>query len=145
MFRPVEALSKERTNRTTADIEVKNRFHESAYVVRGLNPTYTSQLTLFRLGQPGSIPAVTLPSGGVTPGYRKGVTAERFFFADCVNEPCLPVTIGMPLPWSPSQKASDKQPERAPNKGRQKLDQQLSKRNWWKLRAKMEVVWCNRR
>ncbi|GAA50120.1 hypothetical protein CLF_104092, partial [Clonorchis sinensis] len=33
-----------------------------------------------RLGQPGSIPALMLPSGGMATRHRKGVTAERFFF-----------------------------------------------------------------
>ncbi|KAG5443401.1 hypothetical protein CSKR_109948 [Clonorchis sinensis] len=32
-----------------------------------------------RLGQPGSIPALVLPSGGMAARYRKGATAERFF------------------------------------------------------------------
>ncbi|GAA50477.1 hypothetical protein CLF_104592 [Clonorchis sinensis] len=31
-----------------------------------------------RLGQPGSIPALVLPSGGMAVGHRKGATAERY-------------------------------------------------------------------
>ncbi|KAG5452930.1 hypothetical protein CSKR_107478 [Clonorchis sinensis] len=47
--------------------------------VRGSNPTSASRLLLSRLGQPGSIPALVLPSGGTAARHRKGVTAERFF------------------------------------------------------------------
>ncbi|KER25612.1 LOW QUALITY PROTEIN: hypothetical protein T265_14179, partial [Opisthorchis viverrini] len=46
--------------------------------VRGSNPTSASQLPLSRLGQPGSIPALVLPSGGMAARHRKGATAERF-------------------------------------------------------------------
>ncbi|KER20209.1 hypothetical protein T265_15371, partial [Opisthorchis viverrini] len=46
--------------------------------VRGSNPTSTTRLPLSRLGQPGSIPALMLPSGGVAARHRKGATAERF-------------------------------------------------------------------
>ncbi|TGZ66134.1 hypothetical protein CRM22_005488 [Opisthorchis felineus] len=45
--------------------------------VRGSYPTYASRLSLSRLGQPGSIPALVLLSGGVAARYRKGATAER--------------------------------------------------------------------
>ncbi|KAG5445492.1 hypothetical protein CSKR_100980 [Clonorchis sinensis] len=37
------------------------------------------RLPLSRLGQPDSIPALVLPSGGMTTRHTKGVTAERFF------------------------------------------------------------------
>ncbi|KAG5450586.1 hypothetical protein CSKR_101746 [Clonorchis sinensis] len=37
--------------------------------VRGLNPTSASRLPLSRLGQPGSIPAPVLPSGGMAAGH----------------------------------------------------------------------------
>ncbi|KAG5448657.1 Actin- protein 2/3 complex subunit 4 [Clonorchis sinensis] len=47
--------------------------------VRGSNPTSSSRFTLSRLGQPGSIPALVLPSGGMAVRYRKGATAERLF------------------------------------------------------------------
>ncbi|KAG5449469.1 Interferon regulatory factor 4 [Clonorchis sinensis] len=47
--------------------------------VRGSNPTSTSRLPLSRLGQPGSIPALVLPSSGMAARHRKGVTAESFF------------------------------------------------------------------
>ncbi|KAG5441967.1 hypothetical protein CSKR_110774 [Clonorchis sinensis] len=45
--------------------------------VRGSNPTSASQLPRSRFGQPGSIPALVLPSGGMAAAHRKGVTAER--------------------------------------------------------------------
>ncbi|TGZ68740.1 hypothetical protein CRM22_004085 [Opisthorchis felineus] len=45
--------------------------------VRGSNATSASRLPLSRLGQPGSIPALVLPSGGRAAMRRKGVTAER--------------------------------------------------------------------
>ncbi|KAG5450137.1 hypothetical protein CSKR_112663, partial [Clonorchis sinensis] len=45
--------------------------------VRGSNPTSASRLPLSRLGQPGSIPALVLPSGSMAVGHRKGATAER--------------------------------------------------------------------
>ncbi|KAG5451195.1 Phosducin-like protein [Clonorchis sinensis] len=47
--------------------------------VRGSNTTSASRLPLSRLGQPGSIPALVLPSGGMAARHRKGATAERFF------------------------------------------------------------------
>ncbi|KAG5443202.1 hypothetical protein CSKR_110549 [Clonorchis sinensis] len=47
--------------------------------VRGSNPASASRLPLPRLGQPGSIPALVLPSGGMAARHRKGATAERFF------------------------------------------------------------------
>ncbi|KAG5443825.1 hypothetical protein CSKR_100054 [Clonorchis sinensis] len=43
------------------------------------NPTSASRLPLSRLGQPGSIPAFVLPSGGMAVRHRKGATVERFF------------------------------------------------------------------
>ncbi|KAG5455256.1 hypothetical protein CSKR_106438, partial [Clonorchis sinensis] len=46
--------------------------------VRGSNPASASRLPLSRLGQPGSIPALVLPSGGMAARHRKGATAERF-------------------------------------------------------------------
>ncbi|KAG5450072.1 hypothetical protein CSKR_111215, partial [Clonorchis sinensis] len=47
--------------------------------VRGSNPTSAPRLPLSRLGQPDSIPALVLPSGGMTARHRKGATAERSF------------------------------------------------------------------
>ncbi|KAG5448873.1 hypothetical protein CSKR_109577, partial [Clonorchis sinensis] len=47
--------------------------------VRGLSPTFASRLALSRLGQPGSIPALILPLGGVAARHRKSFTAEQFF------------------------------------------------------------------
>ncbi|KAG5447575.1 hypothetical protein CSKR_101341 [Clonorchis sinensis] len=47
--------------------------------VRGSNPASASRLPLSRLGQPGSIPALVLPSGGMAARHRKGATAELFF------------------------------------------------------------------
>ncbi|KAG5455178.1 hypothetical protein CSKR_112105 [Clonorchis sinensis] len=49
--------------------------------VRGSNPTSASRLPLSRLGQPGSIPGLVLPSVGMAARYRKGVTAEQFSLA----------------------------------------------------------------
>ncbi|KER30218.1 hypothetical protein T265_03280 [Opisthorchis viverrini] len=46
--------------------------------VRGSNPTSATRLPLSRLGQPGSIPALVLPSGGMAARHREGATAERF-------------------------------------------------------------------
>ncbi|KAG5445464.1 hypothetical protein CSKR_103724 [Clonorchis sinensis] len=50
--------------------------------VRGSNPASASRLPLSRLGQPGSIPTLVLPSGGMTARHRKGATAERLSI-DC--------------------------------------------------------------
>ncbi|GAA50865.1 DNA-directed RNA polymerase III subunit RPC6 [Clonorchis sinensis] len=51
--------------------------------VRGSNPTSASRLPLSRLGQPGSIPVLVLPSSGMAATHRKGVTAERFIYILC--------------------------------------------------------------
>ncbi|KAG5453581.1 hypothetical protein CSKR_109535 [Clonorchis sinensis] len=57
--------------------------------VRGSNPTSASRLTLSRLGQPGSIPALVLPSGGMAARHPKGcVTAERLFNRLCTVKKC---------------------------------------------------------
>ncbi|KER27945.1 hypothetical protein T265_05144 [Opisthorchis viverrini] len=48
--------------------------------VRSSNPTSASRLPLSRLGQPGSIPALVQPSGGMVARHRKGATAERFIY-----------------------------------------------------------------
>ncbi|KER27001.1 hypothetical protein T265_13887, partial [Opisthorchis viverrini] len=45
--------------------------------VRGPNPTSASRHPLSRLGQPGSIPAIVLPSGGMAARHRKGATVEQ--------------------------------------------------------------------
>ncbi|KER27320.1 hypothetical protein T265_05640 [Opisthorchis viverrini] len=47
--------------------------------VRGSNPTTASRLSLSRLGQPGSIPALVQSSGGTAVRHRKGAIAELFF------------------------------------------------------------------
>ncbi|KAG5455100.1 hypothetical protein CSKR_107358 [Clonorchis sinensis] len=47
--------------------------------VRGSNPISASRLPLSRLGQPGSIPALVLPSGSMAARHRRGVAAERLF------------------------------------------------------------------
>ncbi|KAG5454425.1 hypothetical protein CSKR_107190 [Clonorchis sinensis] len=48
--------------------------------VRGSNPTRSaSRLPLSRFGQPGNIPALLLPPGGMAARPRKGATAERLF------------------------------------------------------------------
>ncbi|KER19633.1 hypothetical protein T265_11645 [Opisthorchis viverrini] len=46
--------------------------------VRGSNPISVSRPPLPSLGQPGSIPALALPSGGMAVRHRKGVIAEKF-------------------------------------------------------------------
>ncbi|KER29993.1 hypothetical protein T265_03475 [Opisthorchis viverrini] len=45
--------------------------------VRGSNEPSATRLPLSRLGQPDSIPALVLPSGGMAARHRKGATAER--------------------------------------------------------------------
>ncbi|KAG5452035.1 hypothetical protein CSKR_110643 [Clonorchis sinensis] len=62
LLRQPQRLERERTDRK----------------VRGSNPTSASRLPLSRLGQPGSIPALVLPSGGMAARHRKGATAERW-------------------------------------------------------------------
>ncbi|KAG5454893.1 AAA ATPase midasin [Clonorchis sinensis] len=47
--------------------------------VRGSNPTSASRLPMSRLGQPGSIPGLVQPSGGMAVRHRKDATAERLF------------------------------------------------------------------
>ncbi|KAG5447470.1 hypothetical protein CSKR_107517 [Clonorchis sinensis] len=47
--------------------------------VRGSSPTSASRSPLSRLGQPGSISALVLPSGGMAPRHWKGLKAERLF------------------------------------------------------------------
>ncbi|KAG5449823.1 hypothetical protein CSKR_109099 [Clonorchis sinensis] len=46
--------------------------------VRGSNPASATRLPLSRLGQPGSIPALVLPSKSMAARHRKSVTAGRF-------------------------------------------------------------------
>ncbi|KAG5452512.1 hypothetical protein CSKR_103317 [Clonorchis sinensis] len=50
---------------------------ESPEHVRGSNPTSASRLPLSRLGEPGNIPAIVLPSGCMAARHRKGITAEQ--------------------------------------------------------------------
>ncbi|KAG5450690.1 hypothetical protein CSKR_102937 [Clonorchis sinensis] len=52
--------------------------------VRGSNATSVSRLPLTRLGQPGSIPALVLPPGGMAIRHQKGATSERLI--DCLNQ-----------------------------------------------------------
>ncbi|KAG5442559.1 hypothetical protein CSKR_108763 [Clonorchis sinensis] len=56
--------------------------------IRGSNPTSVSRLPLSRLGQPGNIPALVLPSGGIATRPRKGVTAERLVSVQNAPELC---------------------------------------------------------
>ncbi|KAG5441011.1 hypothetical protein CSKR_101241 [Clonorchis sinensis] len=49
--------------------------------VRGSNPNSASRLFLSRLGQPGSIPALVLPSGGMAVRHRMGATAKAVTFS----------------------------------------------------------------
>ncbi|KAG5454076.1 hypothetical protein CSKR_112620 [Clonorchis sinensis] len=48
--------------------------------VRGSNPTYASRLPMSTTVQPGSIPVLVLPLGGMAARHRKGVTAGRLSF-----------------------------------------------------------------
>ncbi|KAG5445238.1 hypothetical protein CSKR_103411 [Clonorchis sinensis] len=55
--------------------------------VHGSNPTSAFRLSLSRLGQPGSIPALVQPSGGMAVRHRKGAKAEPALkiFVDLVS------------------------------------------------------------
>ncbi|KER28603.1 hypothetical protein T265_13553, partial [Opisthorchis viverrini] len=71
----------------TTTLELSVRWGEMAEVpeftdrkVRGLSPTSATRLPLSRLRQPGSIPALVLPSGSMAARHREGVAAERFFY-----------------------------------------------------------------
>ncbi|KER22241.1 hypothetical protein T265_09609 [Opisthorchis viverrini] len=68
-------------DRESREAEFGSEPRTSRSVVRGLNPTSASPLPLSMLGQPGSIPALVLPSVSMTTRHRKSVTAERFL--DC--------------------------------------------------------------
>ncbi|KAG5451091.1 hypothetical protein CSKR_106669 [Clonorchis sinensis] len=57
--------------------------------VRGANPTSASRLPLSKLGQPGSIPALLLPSCGMAARHRKGVTAEQFYLLPFLGTPAV--------------------------------------------------------
>ncbi|KAG5453450.1 hypothetical protein CSKR_100538 [Clonorchis sinensis] len=69
--------------------------------VRDSNPTSASRLPLSRLGQPGSISALVLPSVGMAARHQKGPTAERFILLSlyCVygviiySKPCPVLNI----------------------------------------------------
>ncbi|KAG5446775.1 Nuclear speckle splicing regulatory protein 1 [Clonorchis sinensis] len=76
--------------------------------VHGSNPTSASRLPLSRLGQPGSIPGLMLPSGGMTARRRKGVTAERLpslllftipLARTVVRIASVTLSVERPLPW----------------------------------------------
>ncbi|KAG5454637.1 hypothetical protein CSKR_106028 [Clonorchis sinensis] len=45
--------------------------------IRVSNPTPTSRLLLSRIGYPGSIPALVLPSDDVVNEHRRGIKAQR--------------------------------------------------------------------
>ncbi|KER33083.1 hypothetical protein T265_00981 [Opisthorchis viverrini] len=47
--------------------------------------TFTPDPAAGLLGQPGSVPALVLPPGGMAARHRKDVTAERFTFYFIVN------------------------------------------------------------
>ncbi|KAG5443665.1 hypothetical protein CSKR_102563 [Clonorchis sinensis] len=65
--------------------------------VRRSNPASATRLSLSRLGQPDSIPALVLPSGSMAAGHRKGVTAGRFiFYCECPRDTCS-LMPGWPL------------------------------------------------
>ncbi|KAG5442706.1 hypothetical protein CSKR_108014 [Clonorchis sinensis] len=59
---------------------------------RDSNPISASRRPLSWLGQPDSIPALVLPSGGMAARYRKGVTAERLLLLYIVVKCCRLVT-----------------------------------------------------
>ncbi|KAG5449812.1 hypothetical protein CSKR_100551 [Clonorchis sinensis] len=60
---------------------------------------WSANLLTERLGQPGSIPALVQPSGGMAVRHRKGATAERFIFFIC-PKPENPETVGKSLQLS---------------------------------------------
>ncbi|KAG5442831.1 hypothetical protein CSKR_110801 [Clonorchis sinensis] len=62
--------------------------------VRGSNPTFASRLPVSRLGQPGSLPALVQPSGGMAVRHRKGATAGQFQFSGG-NEVQLTPTVSL--------------------------------------------------
>ncbi|KAG5442216.1 hypothetical protein CSKR_100197, partial [Clonorchis sinensis] len=66
-------------SQTGGEMAQRSERERTDWKVRGSNPASASRLPLSRLGQPGSILALVLPSGGVAARHRKGATAERFF------------------------------------------------------------------
>ncbi|KER25120.1 hypothetical protein T265_07345 [Opisthorchis viverrini] len=66
--------------------------------VRDLNPTSASLLPLSKLGQPGSIPALVQPSGGMAVRHRKGATAERTNFLSQMNANAVIKAISSSVP-----------------------------------------------
>ncbi|KER23880.1 hypothetical protein T265_08342 [Opisthorchis viverrini] len=62
---------------------------EREFTDRGSNPASASRLPLSRIGQPGSIPALVLPSGGMAVRHRKGATAERFSICHLLTRNCV--------------------------------------------------------
>ncbi|KER27804.1 hypothetical protein T265_05225 [Opisthorchis viverrini] len=54
--------------------------------VRGSNPTSASRLPLSRLGQPGSISALVVPSGDTATRHRMGATVEQLLFIKIWDE-----------------------------------------------------------
>ncbi|KER22034.1 hypothetical protein T265_14954, partial [Opisthorchis viverrini] len=56
---------------------LEHEFTDRRVVVR--TQTSACRLPLSRLGQPGNVPALVLPSGGIAARHRKGVTAVPFF------------------------------------------------------------------
>ncbi|KAG5449914.1 hypothetical protein CSKR_103649 [Clonorchis sinensis] len=67
--------------------------------VRGSNPSSASRLLLSRLGQPGSIPALVLPSGGMAARHRKGATGERQFWLNLPAEHAKTTEFHIVLHW----------------------------------------------
>ncbi|KAG5452859.1 hypothetical protein CSKR_111356 [Clonorchis sinensis] len=68
--------------RTTLTLSVKFTHRK----VPGSNPTFACRLPLSRLGQPGSIPALVLPSGGTAVVHQKSAIAKRFFASQkCIH------------------------------------------------------------
>ncbi|KER30007.1 hypothetical protein T265_13269, partial [Opisthorchis viverrini] len=64
--------------------------------VRGSNLTSASRLPFSKLGQPGSIPALVLPSGGMAARHRKCATAERFISTEDGSEAPFRCLTAMP-------------------------------------------------
>ncbi|KAG5454952.1 hypothetical protein CSKR_105888 [Clonorchis sinensis] len=76
----VDQLAAATLDRLVSRFTVHSQWLEREFTdrkVRSWNPTSESRLLLSRLGQPGSIPALVLPSGGMAARHRKGVTAGR--------------------------------------------------------------------
>ncbi|KER33182.1 hypothetical protein T265_00879 [Opisthorchis viverrini] len=74
-------IPEKQTSAKTADASSTSGYvlKKGALEVCGSSPTSASRLPLCKFGQPGSIPALVLHSGGMVVWHRKGAIAGRFF------------------------------------------------------------------